>query len=155
MIEMHLGDDPIGAEDGDDSVPYPNRARELWRLASSAPAMAISSLAIGFASLTVVQVSTELGEAVLFGSQGRNPSNLTQLRVSAAVRLVLALVAATFAIASGMRLRATDTDDEPADPLWLRAVAGAGLVVAVVSIIATGASLIYVFHVHPGAAFGG
>jgi hypothetical protein len=155
MIEMHLGDDPIGDEDGDDSVPYPNRARELWHLASSAPAMAISSLAIGFASLTVVQVSTELGEAVLFGGHARNPSNLTQLRVSAAVRLVLALVAATLAIASGMRLRATDTDDEPADPLWLRAVAGAGLVVAVVSIIATGASLIYVFHVHPGAAFGG
>jgi hypothetical protein len=155
MIEMHLGDDPIGAEDGDDSVPYPNRARELWRLASSAPALAISSLVIGFASLTIVQVSEELGEAVLFSGQGKNPSDLTQLRVSAAVRLVLALVAAALAIASGMRLRAVDTDDEPADPLWLRAVAGAGLVVAVLSIIVTGASLIYVFRIHPGAGFGG
>jgi hypothetical protein len=158
MIEMHLGEDPIG-DDDDDLRPYRNRPRELWDLAVSAPALAIASVVLGFASLTVVQASEELGEAVLFSANSKNPSDLTQLRVSAAVRLLIALVAAVLAISSGMRLRATDVDDpdndRPADPLWLRGVTGAGLLVALVSIIVTGVALIYVFRVNPGAGFTG
>jgi hypothetical protein len=154
MIEMHLGEDPIG-DDRDDLPAYRNRPRELWDLAVSAPSLAIASLAVGIASLTIVQASQELGEAVLFSAQSKNPSDLTELRVSAGVRLFLALVAAVLAVSSGMRLRAPDVDDEPADPLWLRGVSGAGLLVALVSIIVTGAALIYVFRVNPGAGFTG
>jgi hypothetical protein len=155
MIEMHLDGDSLGDDDdGDDDYP-PSRPAELWRLAVSAPALGLAALVIALASLTIVQAGQEFGEGVLFSSSGRSPSALTELRVSAAVRLGVAAVALILAVASGLRLRTTDLDDEPPDPLWVRVVTGAALVVAVLSIVVTGAELIYVFRLHPGAGFNG
>lgn len=155
MIEMSQGDDPLGEEDGDDYPYYPSRAALLWRLAFSAPSLAVASLVIAFVSLTVVQAAEEIGELVLFTSNSDNPSNLTQLSVSAAVRLVIALVAVGLAVASGLRLLTADRDDEPSDPLWVRAVAGAGLVVALLAALVAGGELIYALqaHVPPNSNF--
>jgi hypothetical protein len=150
MIEMNLHDDPLG-DDPDDYPVYPGRAGELWRLAFSAPSMAIASLAIGFASLTIVQAADEIGETSLFTSNSNNLSNLTQIRVTAAVRLVLAVIAIGLALASGLRLSAADDDEEPQSPLWIRAVAGAGFLVALIAVIFSAGSLIYALHAHAAA----
>jgi hypothetical protein len=155
MIEMHLGGESLGDDDGDDDDYQPSRPAELWRLAVSAPALGLASLVVAFASLTLVQASEEFGEAVLIGGAGQNPSAITQLRVSAAVRLGLAVVALILAVASGLRLRASDLDDVEPDPLWIRVVTGAGLVVALLSVVVTGAELIYMFGLHPRAGLNG
>jgi hypothetical protein len=157
MIEMHLGDEPIGDgdDDGDDHPPRRSGIDDLWRLAVSAPALAVASIGIGLASLTIVVAAQEFGEAVLFSAHGQNPSNLTELRVSAAIRLGIAIVAALLAVASGLRLHTSTVDEDAADPIWVRAAAGAGLVIAVMSILVSGAELIYVFRIHPGAGFDG
>jgi hypothetical protein len=153
MIEMHLGDDPPG-EDDEDYPVYPSRIGDFWRLAFSAPSLAIASLVIGLASLSVIQAADEIGETALFSSQSNNPSNLTELRVSAAVRLAVAAVAIILATASGLRLLNADPDDETAAPTWVRAVAGAGFVVALVAVIVSGGSLVYALQANVGSLLG-
>jgi hypothetical protein len=154
MIEMHLGDDPPGEDDDDYSV-YPSRAGEFWRLALSAPSLAIAALVLGLAALTVVQSAEEIGETALFSSQSNHPSDLTQLRVAAAVQFAVAAVAIILAVASGLRLLSTDPDGEVSGPTWARAVAGAGFVVALVAVMVTGGSLVYSLQAHAGPLLGG
>jgi hypothetical protein len=153
MIEMNVHEDPLG-DDPDDYPAYQGRVGELWRLAFSAPSLAIASLVISFASLTVIQAADEIGETALFSSSSNNPSNFTEIRVSAAVRLVIAVFAIGIAIASGVRLLATEEDDEAVTPLWVRAVAGAGFVVALVAVIVSAGSLIYALQAHTAATSG-
>jgi hypothetical protein len=151
MIEMNLHDDPLG-DDPDDYPVYRGRAGELWRLAFSAPSMAIASLLIGLASLTIVQAADEIGEIFLFTSNGNNLSNLTEIRVGGAVRLVIAVIALTLAVACGLRVLAADDDEEPESPLWVRSLAGAALVVALVAVILSASSLIYALEAHASAS---
>jgi hypothetical protein len=156
MIEMHLGEEPNG--DDEDYQSYPGRLSELWRLAFSAPSLAIASLFIGLASLTVIQSAEEIGETAVLGSSSQNPNDLTQLRVSAGVRLVIAAVALVMAIAAGRRSLSADADDadgEPPNPSWLGAVAGAGFVVSLVAVIVSGVSLGYALQAHLGPLGGG
>jgi hypothetical protein len=152
MIEMHLGDESLG-DDGGDYGPYPGRARRLWRQALSAPALAIASLVVGFISLSVLEDADLLGEVALFGGSS-NQSNLTQLRVSAAVRLIVAVIAIALAVASGLRLISEDFDGERADPSWVRAAAGAGLVVSVLGALLAAITLIYALQAHVPTSFG-
>jgi hypothetical protein len=145
VIEMMADGDSQDDEDREDYPP--SRAAELYRLAVSAPAMGLAALGAALASLTIVVAAQEIGEAVLFGSH-KNPSNLTALRVSAAVRLGIGLVAFGLAFASGVRVRMTGADDESTDPLWVRAVIGAALILALLSIVLSGVELIYTLSIH-------
>jgi hypothetical protein len=162
MIEMHLGEEPLGDDDDDYQWRYPGRLGEFWRLAFSAPSLAIASVLIGLASLTVSQSADDIGETALFSSKSHNPSTLTELRVSSAVRLVIAVVALVMAVAAGLRAAAADedvddedVDDERPRPSWLGAVAGAAFVVSLVAVIVSGVAFGYALHAHVGPSLGG
>jgi hypothetical protein len=154
MIEMHLGDDSLGDDEGDYSH-YPGGAGQLWRQAFSAPALAIASLVLGLVSLAVLQEADLIGEIALLGSNGSAPSNLTDVRISALVRLVVAVIAIAMAVASGLRVVTAELDDEFADPPWVQAIAGAALIVAVASAILAAITLVYALQTHINShAFG-
>jgi hypothetical protein len=163
MIEMHLGEDPLG--DGDDDLPvYPSRAGRIWRLAWSTAALAIASLVMGLASLTIIEASEEIGETALFSSHANTPSELTQIKVSAFVRLVIAVIGIALALAAALRFRDADSidpddddelDAEP-DPSWVGGVVGAGFLVSIIAAIVAATSLIYALSTHlaSGNGFG-
>jgi hypothetical protein len=155
LIEMHLGDDDEYGNDGDDEAAedsvYSGRWHPFWSLVWSTPSLAIASLVLGLASLTIVQAATEIGDSALLGSHSRNPSNLLQLRVTAAVRLVIALIAVGLAIAGATRLLALDREAAAADELgpeppesrWVHAVIGAACLTALIAALVNVVSLIY------------
>ncbi len=161
---MHLGDDEY---DDDEVGDYPigsARGRLFWSMVWSTPSLAIASLLLGFASLTIIQAADEIGDTALFGSHSRNPSNLVQLRVTAGVRLVIALIALGLALTGATRLLAGYTDaaaaDEPApestEPQWVRAVVGAAFLIALIAALVNVVALIYALQASTpsGSPFG-
>jgi hypothetical protein len=123
----------------------------------SPSALAIASLLTGFAALTVTRAADVIGEALLFSSKNLNGGELTNVRGQAFVQLVVAAVALLLGLGSALRLTApsvrhSDADDEEelndGDPLWVRAIAGGAVLIAVIAIVAAGVALIEAEHVH-------
>lgn len=164
MIEMHT-EEPFDDDDASYSA-YPGLSGRLWAMVWSAPALGITSLVLGLAALTIVQAADEIGETSLFSSSASTPSDLTEIRTAAAVRLALALLGVLLAAIAGVRLltsvpdaEATDddeSDDEIDGPLWLRAVVGAGFLVSLFAALLCLASLIYALQAKspPSNGFG-
>jgi hypothetical protein len=153
MIEMHQEGEPLG--DGDDDYPPYQGSRTGWAsLAFSAPAMALASLLLSFATLTVMQTASEVGDLVYFNN-GTPGGTLSQLRVSVGVRLGVGLVGLLLAVLAAVQIHddedlgAEDADLAlPGDPLWVRGVTGAALLISVGSVVLSAGALIYSLSVH-------
>jgi hypothetical protein len=168
MIEMHT-EEPYD-DAGSDAAAYPGLIGQLWRLVWSAPSLAIASLVLGLGSLTIIQAADEIGETALFSSTSGAPSNLTELRIAAGIRLVIACIGLVFASISAIRLLTGYLDDDDGEagddddangalvsgPLWVRAVAGAGFLTCLVAGLLSLASLVYALHATtpPSSGFG-
>lgn len=165
MIEMHQEGEPLGGEGGageDEDYPPYQASRTGWiGLALSAPSLALASLLLSFAVLTTVQSAVEIGETV-FLNRGNAGDNLTALRTSAIVRLVLGAVGLLLAVMAAVQVH----DDEdlgeedqdlalPGDPLWVRGLTGAALLVSVASVVLSAVALIFTLHAHDNFGAGG
>jgi hypothetical protein len=147
MIEMHQeGDDALGDEVADTFDPS---GGGLLKRAFSAPALAVASLVVGFAALTSLASASDIGYAALIRTKTPTPYEGALYRVNALVHVVIALLAIGLAVASGTRLLPPDPDDNVADPLWARAVAGAGLVVGLVGLVLAAVAYLDLMHAHP------
>jgi hypothetical protein len=152
---MHQDDDDdVVGSDEDLSFRPPTH---LFALVFSPSALAIASLVVGFAGLTITRAADVIGQAVLFSSKNLNNGELTNARAQAVVQLVVGGVAVLLGLAAALRvdgpsLRFTDgeTDEEvdDGDPLWVRALAGGAILVAVVAVLLAASALIEAEHVH-------
>lgn len=152
MIEMHQEGEPLGDNDG--AYPAYQGSRTRWtRLAFSAPAMAIASLLLSLAVLTTIQAGVELGETRAFSHSGS--SNLTILRWSTAVRLGFGVIGLVLAVLAAVQVHDDEdlgADDEdlalPGDPLWVRALTGAALLLSIGAVVVGAAAFIYAATAH-------
>jgi hypothetical protein len=164
VIEMHQGEEPL--DDETDYSPLPGRSG-LLGLVFGAPALAIAALVIGLASLGGLRAADLVGEARFIGSNSSNSSGIVEFRSIAVVDLVAAGVALLLALMAVVRVRAPvpglaggedDVDGEVPnadDPLWVRGLAGAAVIVAVVAVVAAVVALVVVGHTHPDPRNGG
>jgi hypothetical protein len=149
MIEMHQeGEPPI------EDLPAYQGSRTSWTaLVLSAPALAITSLFLSLAGLTSIQVAVELGETRAFTHIGA--TNLTVLRWSTGVRLGIAALGLLSAILAALQIHDDEDlgeDEEdlalPGDPLWVRALSGAALLISIVAVLISAAAFIYTMATH-------
>jgi hypothetical protein len=98
-----------------------------------------------------------IGETRFLATSGRHISSLTEIRATALVQLIVAGIGLMLAIASASRLHDDDDPDDevvvPADPLWVRGIAGAALIVGVVAVALCAVALAYSLTSTAGSPF--
>jgi hypothetical protein len=159
VIEMHQGDEPYDDEIGDDD-PAPGPVRRFMWLIFGAPSMAIAGLSIGVANLMLSRTVTNIAETRLVSSTGRHVSDLTEIRASSLIHLIMGVAGLAMAVASVIRLRAephdgTAADGSDIDPPWLLGVAGAGVMVGLIGVALAAIALGYAMHADAGPFFNG
>jgi hypothetical protein len=160
MIEMYPDGEPLGDDDDsyeDDYLPPAGRFTMFMRRAVAAPSLAIAGLSLGVANLMIDRTADDIGEIRLYNDLNRHTTNLTELRPTTMIQLIVAVLALAMAAVSLARLNGEpDPDDEgapPADPLWLRGVAGAGVVVGVIGAVLCAIAFGYALHSHSSPIF--
>jgi hypothetical protein len=162
MIEMYPDGEPLGDDDDeyddDDYLPPSGGFVAFVRRAVAPPSLAIAGLALGIANLTINRTADNVGEIRLYSSLNRRTTNLAELRPSTLIQLIIAIIALVLAAVSLASLNGEpDPDDEdapPADPLWLRAVAGAGVIVGIIATVLCAIAFGYAMHAQSSPIFG-
>jgi hypothetical protein len=160
MIEMQQDGEPLGDDyDDDDWAPPQGPFIAFVRRMFAPPSLAIAGLTLGIANLTINRLADNIGEIRLYSTIDRHTSNLTEIRPQLVVQLIFAVIALASAAVALARLHGDpDPDDDdpvPADPIWLRGVAGAGVIVGVIVTILCIVALVYATHVHASPIFQG
>jgi uncharacterized membrane protein YidH (DUF202 family) len=161
MIEMQQDGESLGDDDFDDDDwvapqgPFIAFVRRLF----APPSLAIAGFALGIANLTFSRLADTFGEIRLASTISRRTSNLTELRPQLVVQLIVAGLALAMAATALARLRGeSDPDEEdppPADPVWLRGVGGAGVIVGILGTVLCIVALVYATRVHASPIFSG
>jgi hypothetical protein len=149
----------LGDPGEDDPPAFARRTPLVVGLMGSPAALAIASLGLSLAALSIVQAASEIGD--VYFESARHASSLGAFRVASGVRLGVALVALILAVIAAVRqvpdpltsyLRndgaAQDdelsaTESAEVAPVWSRFVVGAALLLAVAAVLVNAAAFAY------------